>query len=210
MPLQLANGEIEDAVLAVRTAGGDELAFAAIFQRYKGPVYRFARQMGGTPDAAEDVTQDVFVTFMETAGRFDPARGSLRVYLYGIARNLLRRRFRRRLSLREVELESAADARGRDNPGRPEGDPHSEMERLDSLRRLRRAILELPAHYREVIVLCDLHELRYEDAALVVHCPVGTIRSRLSRARRVLAGRYLRDAGVPAVGDARYTRRCLA
>jgi RNA polymerase sigma-70 factor (ECF subfamily) len=210
MPLQPPTGETDDAALAARTAQGDELAFTAIFLRYKGPVYRFARQMGGTPDAADDVTQDVFVTFMETAGRFDPALGSLRVYLYGIARNLLRRRFRRRLSQREVDLESAVEAPDPSHPRTLGVDPHVEVERLDSLRRLRRAILELPAHYREVIVLCDLHELRYEDAALVVHCPIGTIRSRLSRARRVLAGRYLRDAGLSADGDAQYPRRCLA
>jgi RNA polymerase sigma-70 factor (ECF subfamily) len=210
MPLQPPDGDADDAALARRTAAGDEPAFTTLFRRYKGPVYRFVRQMGAAPDEADDVTQDVFVTFMETAARFDPALGSLRVYLYGIARNLLRRRFRRRLAHPEVELDDAA---GPPNPSYATAsrtrDPLAEVERLDSLRRLRRAIAELPAHYREVIVLCDLHELRYEEAALVVHCPVGTIRSRLSRARRVLAGRCLREAGDPA-SDARYPRRCLA
>ena len=73
---------------------GSREAFAALFERHRDAVYRFARQMGGSAEMADDVTQDVFVSFMETGQRFDPERGSLKTYLYGIARNLILRRLR--------------------------------------------------------------------------------------------------------------------
>jgi RNA polymerase sigma factor (sigma-70 family) len=92
-----------------------------------------------------------------------------------------------------------------------EPDLPTDIDRANDLTRLRRAILALPVHHREVIVLCELHELSYEQAAQVVGCPVGTIRSRLNRARRALldsphtGGRRSDAAPEPRAG-----RRCLA
>jgi RNA polymerase sigma-70 factor (ECF subfamily) len=164
--------------------------------------------MGGSAETAEDVTQEVFIALMEGSRRFDAERGSLKVYLYGIARNLLRRQIRKRISRPEVELDQLPEI-GPAAAAAP--DALSHLERAEALASLRRAIMSLPAHYREVIVLCELHELRYEDAALIVNCPLGTIRSRLSRARRVLARRCLVEADT-AVHDGAPCppRRCLA
>ena len=200
-------GSGDDATLAARMASGDDQAFATLFRRYRGPVYRFAKQMGGSTETAEDVTQEVFIAFMETGRRFDPELGSLRVYLYGIARNLLRRQLRKRTTHPEVDLGQLAET-----PAAIAVTPDAlaDLERAEALASLRRAIVSLPAHYREVIVLCDLHELRYEDAALIVNCPIGTIRSRLNRARRVLARRCRVEAGAPLDEVQCPPRRCLA
>lgn len=208
MFLQQPDRPDDEAMLAARMASGDEQAFVTLFRRYQGPVYRFVRHMGGSAETAEDVTQEVFIALMEGSGRFDAARGPLKVYLYGIARNLLRRQIRKQVARPEIELSQLTEVR----PAIAAApDALADLERAEALASLRRAIVSLPAHYREVIVLCELHELRYEDAALIVHCPVGTIRSRLSRARRVLARRCLVEAETPVHDGAPCPpRRCLA
>ena len=208
MSLELPDESDDEATLAARMASGDEQAFVTLFRRYQGPVYRFVKQMGGSTETAEDVTQEVFIAFMETGGRFDAALGSLRVYLYGIARNLLRRQLRKQTTHPEVDLDQLPEAAPAAVTTTP--DALADLERAEALASLRRAIVSLPAHYREVIVLCELHEMRYEDAALIVNCPLGTIRSRLSRARRVLARRCLVEAGAPTRENACPPRRCLA
>jgi RNA polymerase sigma-70 factor (ECF subfamily) len=181
-------------------------AFAVLFRRHRGHVFRFARQMGGSPEVADDVTQDVFVAFIETGERFDPALGSVRTYLYGIARNLILRRLR----YKAVHVEVVIDEIGEQMPQVvTQSDPLLQIERARALSRLRRAIQALPPVYREVIVLCELHELSYEDAARIAECPIGTIRSRLNRARRVLAKKCADPASTD--DDRQYVpRRCLA
>ena len=208
MLLEPPDGSNDEAMLAARMASGDEQAFVTLFRRYQGPVYRFVRQMGGSADTAEDVTQEVFIALMESSGRFDAERGSLKVYLYGIARNLLRRRIRKQTTHPEVELAQLLETAP---AAAAAPDALAYLERAEALTALRRAIVSLPPHYREVIVLCELHELRYEDAALIVNCPLGTIRSRLSRARRVLTRRCLVETAAPTHDDAPCPpRRCLA
>ena len=158
---------------------------------------------------AEDITQDVFVTLMQQADRFDPRRGLLTTYLYGISRNLARKRLSRGGHRGTVDLDDLDD--GRMPALIVEPDPPADIDRTSDLVRLRRAILSLPLHYREVIVLCELHELSYEQAAHVVGCPIGTIRSRLNRARRALVEHCQSAARHREVADEQRTgRRCLA
>ncbi len=188
---------------------GDQQAFAELFRRHQATVFRFARQMSGSRDVAEDITQDVFVTLMQQTDRYDPRRASLTTYLYGISRNLARRRLSRRSRRGTVDLADVDDSR---TPAlMVEPDPPTDIDRATDLTRLRRAILALPVHHREVIVLCELHELSYEEAAQVVGCPVGTIRSRLNRARRaLLEGRHVGAPRRDAAPGAPVGRRCLA
>lgn len=179
--------EPTDAELLDRTAAGDREALAIIFRRHHGTVYRFSRQMLGSIEAAEDVTQDVFVALTKSAGRFDPVVASLSTYLYGIARNLVLRRYRRSPGRFEVNIDAVA---GNEEASLAiSSDPAESMARAHATRQLRLAILRLPVHYREVVVLCELNGLSYEDAAAVVGCPIGTVRSRLSRARQMLIER---------------------
>ena len=179
--------DVLDAELIDRMAAGDREAFALLFRRHQATVYRFCRQMLGSKDAAEDVTQDVFVALAETGHRFDPARASLTTYLYGIARHLILRRHRRARGRTEIDIDalSAEDAEALSTAT----DPIEALSRAQLLEHVRTAIVKLPVHYREVLVLCELHGLSYEDAAAIAKCPVGTIRSRLSRARQILLER---------------------
>jgi RNA polymerase sigma-70 factor, ECF subfamily len=172
-----------DAVLMQRTAHGDREAFAQLYQRHQATIFRFARLMTGCDIAAEDIVQEVFLVLMRDASRYRAERASLATYLYGVARHLTRRRLLR--ERRFVALDTLRVT------GHPEpsvsGDPDADLTRRSTMQELRRAILALPSRYREIVVLCDLQDVSYTDAAATVGCPVGTIRSRLHRARRMLS-----------------------
>jgi len=179
------NAEPNDSELVGRMAAGDREAFAELFRRHQATVFRFSRQMIGSREAAEDVTQDVFIALARNVRRFDPAMGSLTTYLYGIARNLILQRHKRsrwcHVDIRSLDDDAGALA--------TTCDPAEALTREQMQRQLRLAILRLPVHYREVVVLCELNGLSYEDAANIAGCPIGTIRSRLSRARETLIAR---------------------
>lgn len=198
--------ELPDSDLVARMASGDREAFAALFRRHQATVYRFSRQMLGSTEAAEDVTQDVFVALAQNAHRFDRARGSLSTYLYGVARHMILRRHKRSHARVEVDIDSVEHSAALTT----EADPADELTRTQMIQQLRVAILRLPVHYREVIVLCELHGVSYEDAARIAGCPIGTIRSRLSRARQVLTERCSTrwnldraDAGGPRASESK-------
>jgi RNA polymerase sigma-70 factor (ECF subfamily) len=163
---------------------GREDAFTELYRRRQGGVYRFALQMSGSPAIAEDVTQEVFMVLMRNGDRYDPERGSLAAYLYGIARNYVLRRLEQERML--VSLVDTSDD-GTIHPAMiAEGNPLDVLTHGEMIQSLRDSILALPAHYREVIVLCELHEMSYVETANVVGCAVGTVRSRLHRGRALL------------------------
>jgi RNA polymerase sigma-70 factor (ECF subfamily) len=161
-------------------ARGDEDAIVALYRRRQGGIYRFALQMSGSAAVAEEVTQDVFLALIRDGTGYDPSRGTVAGYLYGIARNQVRRHLERDGGYQALEPEAAETLASSD-------DPLAELTREERLETLRRAVLSLPGNYREVVVLCDLHEMDYAEAAAVLDCPVGTVRSRLHRARALLA-----------------------
>jgi RNA polymerase sigma-70 factor (ECF subfamily) len=168
-------------------AAGDEAAFEALYDRRQGGVYRFALRMSGSPAVAEDVTQDVFVDLMRDAAKFDPARGSLAAYLYGMARHRVLRRIARDRAFVPIEGGEDADAAEELDASAP--DPLAEIMRARTIEAVRAAVLALPVHYREVVVLCNLQEMNYAEAAEALGLAVGTVRSRLHRARELLVAR---------------------
>jgi RNA polymerase sigma-70 factor (ECF subfamily) len=171
-----------DQDLVQRMKAGEEEAFIEIYRSRQSAIHRFALQMSGSPSVAEDVTQEVFLEFMRDADNYDPARGSLSSYLYGMARNIVFDHLKQgRPDLMIVQPEGDAVSR----LAAP-GDPLSDLTRAEALDRLRREVLALPPHYREVLVLCELNEMNYAGAAEALGCAVGTVRSRLHRAREML------------------------
>jgi RNA polymerase sigma-70 factor, ECF subfamily len=197
--------EPSDTELVGRALGGERDAFEALYNRYQAIVYRFARAMTGSPSMAEDVTQEVFVVLIRDLARYEPQRAGFSTYLYGVARNVTRARLRR--EQRFVNL----DAMPGERPA-PAGsdDPSAALARSEDLLRLRKAIVSLPSQYREVVILCDLHGLSYAEAAGVINAPVGTVRSRLHRARNLLVERLqcLEPDGSRTTADC--VGRCLA
>jgi len=201
MPMTPADDR-PDADLVRRAAAGEREAFAAIYERYRTVVYRFARLMSGSAASAEDVTQEVFVTLMRTLPQYEPQRAGLLTYLYGVARNVTRNRLRR--DRRLVALDTALEQKAS-----PADDPCAAASRSQQLARLRRVILSLPSRYRETVILCDVHGLSYAETARVLQAPVGTVRSRLNRGRRMIALR-VREADPPGPGCAAVRiERCI-
>jgi RNA polymerase sigma-70 factor (ECF subfamily) len=172
-----------DDELLMRMRNGDEQAFVTLYRRRQGAIYRFAMHMSGSAVTAEDVTQEVFLALIREDCGFDPERGSLSAYLFGIARKLVLR------FLERGRADTTLDVYG-DETVRPElaaaDNPLVDLTRKETLEALRRSVLALPRRYREVVVLCDLEELDYADAAVALGCPIGTVRSRLHRARALL------------------------
>ena len=173
---------------------GDEEAFATLFRQQQAGVYRFALHMCGSAAVAEDVTQEVFLILIKSGSHYDPARASVRAFLFGIARNCVKRHQER--GGRYVQIPDGPDGtRGamdglKDNPYNPASapdNPFSALSRSEQIESVRQAVLSLPVPYREAIVLCELQEMSYAEAAAAAGCSVGTIRSRLHRARAILA-----------------------
>jgi RNA polymerase sigma-70 factor (ECF subfamily) len=175
-----------DQDLYRQLAKGREEAFSALYQRYQGPIFRFAWHMSGNSATAEDVTQEVFMLLIRNPRNYDPAKGSVAGYLFGIARNLTRRR----LDRSRLDEPLAEDwPEGNESELASNTDLLADLTRVELLECLQKAVLGLPEQYREVIVLCDLEEMSYPDAAGVLQCPPGTIASRLHRARLMLKAR---------------------
>ena len=191
---------------------GDESAFTALYRRRSVGVYRFALQMSGSEAVAEDVTQEVFLALMSDASRFDATRGSLSSYLYGIARNHVLRRFERERPFVQI-VDDADEGETHAELWMVDADQHEELQRNEMVGQLRQAVLALPEHYREVVVLCDLHEMSYVEAANALGLAVGTVRSRLHRARALLMGKLAAkntsEAGTDSEESFR-TARCFA
>ncbi len=154
-----------------------------IYRSHSPVVYRFAVHLTGDPTKAAEITQDVFVWLIHNPEHFDPARGSLGAFLTGVARRILMRRWhdeRRWVPLEEADV-------------RADFGPQAAALHESRADRLRELIAALPARYREVVVLCDLEGRTYEAAAAIVECAVGTVRSRLHRARDLLARKFEAD-----------------
>jgi len=181
---------VGDQELAGRMLRGEEEAFAMLYERHQGPVFRFVLHMTGSTPVAEDVTQEVFLALMEHGRRFDASRGTLRSFLFGIARNHMLRRLEKDRAVEQepVEFDPAGD-----------DDVLGDLTRRETIEGVRRAVLSLPQVYREAVVLCDLEDASYEEAAGILDCPVGTVRSRISRGRGILAQKLANEAGVRSV-----------
>jgi RNA polymerase sigma-70 factor (ECF subfamily) len=178
-----ADGAETDDELLQRIQSGDEGAFLALYHRRQAALCRFALHMSGSLSVAEDVTQEVFLTLLRQDCGYDPTRGTLSGYLFGIARKLVLRHLERGRS--DVALETDGDE-GNLAELAVSDDPLLDLTRREGIEMLRRAVHALPRRYREVVVLCDLEEVDYADAAAALGCPIGTVRSRLHRARGLL------------------------
>jgi RNA polymerase sigma-70 factor, ECF subfamily len=185
----------QDEALLKRSAKGDEEAFTTLYRRHAAPLYRFALRMTGSGWGAEEIVQDVFMTLIREPGKYDAGRGTLPAFLFGIARNKVMKHNERQP--REISLvERFEDGRGAGITLRDPFTPAMWAEQRERLEKVRAAVKELPVEFRETVVLCELEELSYEQAAQLLDCPIGTIRSRLHRGRALLLAKLemLRDA----------------
>jgi RNA polymerase sigma-70 factor (ECF subfamily) len=196
--------EQTDEQLLTQALDGSEDAFTALYRRRQGPVYRFALHMSGSTLIAEEVTQDVFMFLLQRGRDFDPSRGALGAYLFGVARNYVRRAMEKSHS----ETMMTTPAEDEDPLLVTDSDPVDDIARSQTSKAVWKAVLSLPEHYREVVVLCDLQEMSYADAAETVGCALGTVRSRLHRAHEMLV-KKLQNSAPALAGFSSDAARCL-
>ena len=175
------NTEIQNPLLR-RAVHGDKEAFAQLYDELAGPMYRFAFHMLGEKAQAEDIVHEAFLTLLQAGKEFDEKRGNILNFALGITRKLVLRHLRWKLRWFTSEAENVESVGSNE-----EASAHDKLEQAEKLMAVRNAVASLPVKYREVITLCELCEMTYEVAAMQIGCSVGTVRSRLHRAHRLLA-----------------------
>src|SRR5437867_4586169 len=194
--MSIADQERDDVLLR-RAAKGDEEAFTLLYRRNQAALYRFALRMTGSTWAAEEIVQDVLMTLMRDPKKYDAARGTLGGFLYGVTRNRVLKHIERSPQ-REVPLEEKSEnGTGSGIVLLDATTPAIQAEKRERVEQVWAAVLDLPAEFREAVVLCELEERSYEEAAQMSGCPIGTIRSRLHRGRALLMARLEMFRDVP-------------
>jgi RNA polymerase sigma factor (sigma-70 family) len=187
----------------VRASVAQPERFETVFGRHHRRIWTYLARRNGQ-EAADELTGDVFVAAFAQRARFDASRGTVVAWLYGIAANLTKARVRREArayrALRRVEAHGVLEASPIDDAVDALGHEHD-------LDRVRAALAALSDQDRELILLVAWEGLSYAEAAEVVGVPIGTVRSRLSRARRRL--RELTGLDGEASDEPRHQRRTV-
>lgn len=211
--MEIAISTTSDVELLRLMLAGDAGAFEQLYQRWQSPIFRFTLRLSGSQAIAEDVTQEVFLALIRD-GRQYGERGSFAAYIFTIARNRVWRRLKREHWFVKIEGVDRENTKAMEQECQErliaQEDPLADLTRDEIVSAVRRAVIALPAHYREVVLLCYLHELSYAEAAQVIGCEIGTVRSRLHRARALLAEKL--DAMKTAAAPQKNVKlsRCLA
>ncbi len=201
-----ATDNLSDTDLLQSMLAGDEEALIALYRRRQKGIYQFALQMCGSPALAEDVTQEVFMVLIREGKTFDATRGSLNGFLIGVARNHVLRRLRRE----RFYVAMAEDSEVSEQSAALKDGPLEDLSRTETIESVRKSVLALPERYREAVVLCDLQELSYVEAAEILGCAVGTVRSRLHRGRAILIEKLRPAAEEETTTATTKSARCFA
>ena len=173
--------DAEDSELVVRSKDGDLHAFNFIVQRYQSQVLNLSARIIGDRGRAEDVTQETFISAYQAIGRF--RGGSLRAWLMRIAANASRDSLRGSRRRPEQSLDESLESASF-QPVSAEPSPEEHAERSELNAELQKAILALSDDQRAVLVLIDVQGFSYEETTESVGASIGTVKSRLNRARR--------------------------
>ena len=181
----------DDMADIARFKGGDLAAFESLVTKYEGELFRLSRRMLGNPDDAMDATQEIFLRVFRGLRRFR-GEASFRTWAYGIALNVCRSRLSSGEVLRNRKTDSLSGASGPDGdtPGTDLPDtasnPESSALAGEIQGALDAALLTVSEEYREILVLREIEGLEYRELSSILRCRAGTVKSRLSRARRAL------------------------
>jgi RNA polymerase sigma-70 factor (ECF subfamily) len=184
----------DEEALLERAAQGDLAAFNLLVEHYQTTVYNLCLRMLSAPQSAEDATQEAFISAYRYLSSF--RGGSFRSWLYRIATNACYDELRRW----KVRRASSLDAEGEEDGAHAEavsGEPTPDQvaEQTELRDAIQSALSALPADQRAAIVLCDIQGLEYDEIARVMRCSLGTVKSRISRARMKLRAALIREGG---------------
>ncbi len=181
-----------DTELLRQLRDGVGAAFQTLYQRHQAPVYRFALLRTGSGDTAADIVQEVFMGLLTGSFHYDPLRGLLQNFLFGVARKLILKHEQPRLRLASLsDAKPGADPDDDTNHelASEDAEPLARLLENETAEQVRRALAQLAPHYRDAVILYELHDLSYLDIADICQVDIGTVRSRLSRGRAALAKR---------------------
>ena len=174
--------------------------FATLAASYLTELYNAARRMTGESQEAEDLVQETYARALQTWRQLnDPAR--CRAWLYRIMRNLFVDTYRRRRTRPELVVEETDSAMDDESLSEWLANPEPEVFRRLSAAELRQALTALPEELRTALVLCDVEGFTYPEIAEVMECPIGTVRSRIARARQKLLMKLREQTEAPTLGQ---------
>ena len=191
--MQGVHAEAADAkTLVGRCLGGDGPAWVELVRAHQSRVYTLCYRFTGSPQDAEDLTQDVFLKIYSSLHAFDAGRGSLGVWVTTMTRNHLVDHYRRsRLQRASQSLDAGWDEPASEAAGIPLEDrrpgPHAHALQRELEREVQQALTRVSPELREAVILRDLQDLDYREIAAVLRIPEGTVKSRISRGRAELA-----------------------
>lgn len=189
---ELVDTTTDEALLA-RIRAGDAVALATVYRRHGAAVHRFACLHAPSREAAADATQETFL-WLATQGAtgFDPARSTLAAFLCGVVRNHALRIRAAAARFDELPDDSAPTGPAtQDTDGDAVSDALAHLLARERSEALLAALATLAAEHREVVALIEFEEFSYADAAAIIGCPIGTVRSRLNRAKEALRQRIV-------------------
>jgi RNA polymerase sigma-70 factor (ECF subfamily) len=175
-----------DIDLLRRLRGGDGAALQDLYRRHRGPLYRFALLRCGSADTAADVIQEVFLGLLTDSFAYDPLRGQLANFLFGVARKLILKHEAPRQRMASLVRDDDEEALEEEVCDSAAG-PLQRMLENEQAEAVRRALAQLAPHYRDCVILYELHDLSYLEIADICQVDIGTVRSRLARGRAALA-----------------------
>ena len=181
MPPTIDSRAADDELLAIRCQLGEPAAFDELIARWHAPLWAFVRRLAGDDEAAREILQDVWLRVIRGIPRLRDG-SKLRAWLYGIARRTLMDRLRKQYA-RTRNLDVDLDVDVDELPTEPA------IDEIDNLDALERALVRLPVLEREAVTLFYLQELSLNEVAEALKVPVGTVKSRLFRGRRLLRQR---------------------
>lgn len=178
MPL---TNPLPDQALMHALRGGDESAFVTLYRRHHRAIYRFALLRSGSRDVAEDIVQEVFMGLIDGSLAFDPLRGNLQSFLFGVVCNLALKQGRS--VARFVCINDDDDGAELSSLPDPGALPEETLLKHEAAEITRRALMALAPHYRDVLILYEIYDMSYVEIAQICHIDIGTVRSRLARGR---------------------------
>lgn len=178
-------GDIDYSLLR-QMRDGDVAAFQRLYQRHQGPIYRYALMRCGQSALAADVVQDVFMGLLTRSYRYDAGLGNLQNFLFGVARNLLLKQDQTQRRHQQLPGQDHDDENEEEVLISETAEPTDAIFSQQLTEHVRQAVAVLRPHYRDVIILYELQELSYAEIAVICGIDIGTVRSRLSRARAAI------------------------
>ncbi|MGZ8288384.1 MAG: RNA polymerase sigma factor [Telluria sp.] len=178
-----------DTELLRQMRSGTAAAFQALYRRHQGPLYRFAMLRSGSPDTAADIVQEAFMGLLTGSLRFDPLRGQLQSFLFGVARKLILRHEEVRGRTALLPEHDGEDGDGEVDAACDGAEPLARLLSNEAAEGVRQALALLAPHYRDAVILYEIHDMSYQEIAGICQVDIGTVRSRLSRGRALLAKR---------------------